>query len=175
MDWNAIGAVGEILGAIAVCLSLLYLAAQTRQSNRLGLGASERELHGAYQAINEFRVSNAVVWRKGLNDFYALSDEDKTLCSVLFANEVNNLDLLIKLRKKGLVTDQDLDTWGRWCASLILCPGCADWWETIGRPMLLDESRHYLDDILNDEENRPAPAIETVSWWSDDNRQQDDA
>ncbi len=32
MDWNAIGAVGEILGAVAVVATLGYLAVQTRHS-----------------------------------------------------------------------------------------------------------------------------------------------
>lgn len=32
MNWEAIGAVGEILGAIAVLLSLAYLAVQIRQN-----------------------------------------------------------------------------------------------------------------------------------------------
>ena len=32
MDWNAIGAVGEIVGALAVVVSLLYLATQVRHS-----------------------------------------------------------------------------------------------------------------------------------------------
>ncbi|NQV69442.1 MAG: hypothetical protein HQ498_05390 [Pseudohongiella sp.] len=35
MNWDAIGAVGEIAGAIAVVVSLIYLASQIRQSNRL--------------------------------------------------------------------------------------------------------------------------------------------
>jgi len=35
MNWEAIGAVGEIIGAIAVVATLLYLAAQTRQNNVL--------------------------------------------------------------------------------------------------------------------------------------------
>ena len=32
MDWNAIGAIGEIIGAIAVFLTLIYLAMQIRQN-----------------------------------------------------------------------------------------------------------------------------------------------
>lgn len=35
MNWEAIGAVGEILGALAVVATLGYLAAQTRQANHL--------------------------------------------------------------------------------------------------------------------------------------------
>ena len=32
MNWDAIGAIGELLGAVAVVLTLGYLAAQIRQS-----------------------------------------------------------------------------------------------------------------------------------------------
>jgi hypothetical protein len=32
MNWEAIGAVGEIVGAVAVILTLIYLAAQIRQN-----------------------------------------------------------------------------------------------------------------------------------------------
>ena len=34
MDWNAVGALGEGLGAVAVVFTLAYLAKQVRQSNR---------------------------------------------------------------------------------------------------------------------------------------------
>ena len=34
MDWDAIGAIGEIVGAMAVVASLLYLATQIRGQNR---------------------------------------------------------------------------------------------------------------------------------------------
>ncbi len=35
MNWTAVGAIGEALGAIAVVLTLAYLAKQVRQSNRI--------------------------------------------------------------------------------------------------------------------------------------------
>ena len=35
MNWDAIGAFGEILGATAVFVTLAYLAAQIRQANDL--------------------------------------------------------------------------------------------------------------------------------------------
>jgi hypothetical protein len=33
-DWNAIGAIGELAGAVGVVVSLLYLATQIRQNTR---------------------------------------------------------------------------------------------------------------------------------------------
>jgi len=35
VDWTAVGAAGELLGAVAVVASLLYVARQVKQSNRI--------------------------------------------------------------------------------------------------------------------------------------------
>ena len=35
MNWEAIGAIGEVIGALAVVASLIYLASQIRQNNKL--------------------------------------------------------------------------------------------------------------------------------------------
>ncbi len=44
MDWNAVGAIGEIGGAIAVVLTLIYLARQTRANTKAVAGSSSREI-----------------------------------------------------------------------------------------------------------------------------------
>ena len=35
MNWDMVGAIGEIVGALAVVVSLVYLAGQVSMSNRL--------------------------------------------------------------------------------------------------------------------------------------------
>ena len=40
MNWDAIGAIGEIVGASAVVISLVYLASQIRIQNRESRAAS---------------------------------------------------------------------------------------------------------------------------------------
>ena len=49
MNWEAIGAIGEILGALAVFSSLVYLANQIRAQNRESRIASVHELTEAYR------------------------------------------------------------------------------------------------------------------------------
>lgn len=44
MNWEAIGAIGELLGAVAVVLSLLYVALQVRSSTRQARFDASREL-----------------------------------------------------------------------------------------------------------------------------------
>jgi hypothetical protein len=50
MNWEAIGAVGEIVGALAVFSSLVYLASQIRVQNRESRVASVHEVTEAYRS-----------------------------------------------------------------------------------------------------------------------------
>jgi hypothetical protein len=49
MNWSAIGAVGEALGAIAVLVSLIYLARQIRQNTRMMKSTVRQQLAAASQ------------------------------------------------------------------------------------------------------------------------------
>ena len=42
MNWDAIGAIGEIVGAVAVLITLVYLALQVRQTRKMQLAESIR-------------------------------------------------------------------------------------------------------------------------------------
>ncbi len=54
MNWEAIAAVGEVAGALAVFVTLAYLARQVRQSNRQNLLSSFQH---TYDSINQFLES----------------------------------------------------------------------------------------------------------------------
>ena len=50
MNWEAIGAIGEVAGAVAVFASLVYLALQIRQNTRAIRGSAEREMVSLQQS-----------------------------------------------------------------------------------------------------------------------------
>ena len=50
MNWEAIGAIGEIVGAVAVVATLGYLAIQTRQSNKLARSNAVLQLQAENRA-----------------------------------------------------------------------------------------------------------------------------
>ena len=52
MNWEAIGAIGEVIGALGVIFTLIYLASQIRQSNRVGTVASEAQFRTLAQNVN---------------------------------------------------------------------------------------------------------------------------
>ena len=73
MDWEAIGAIGEIIGAIAVLLTIVYLADQIKQNTKAVKAATQ-------QAISD---ATTEVWRNACIDidrtekFYEISEKDK--------------------------------------------------------------------------------------------------
>ena len=51
-NWEAVGAIGEILGAIAVFVSLVYLAIQTRQNTRALRSAAFQQVRDSFADIS---------------------------------------------------------------------------------------------------------------------------
>jgi len=52
MNWDALGAVGDFAGAIAVFATLLYLAKQIKQTNQMARFETAREVIGQFNALN---------------------------------------------------------------------------------------------------------------------------
>lgn len=79
MNWNAVSAIGEILGALAVVLSLVYLASEVRIQNREARMASVHEIVEAFRdSINAFQdPDRAQVFVAGVSAFDDLSDSQR--------------------------------------------------------------------------------------------------
>lgn len=85
MSWDAAGAIGEIVGALAVVISLLYLSGQVRQTNRQ---ASNTSLQTVLQSEMNFAaiiLENAEIWDK-LNVGDPLSGREETRKGIILFN-----------------------------------------------------------------------------------------
>ena len=61
MNWDAMGALGKIVGAIAVIATLVYLARQVRQSVGFARVSQNRLLVESDEDINDLIVANPAV------------------------------------------------------------------------------------------------------------------
>ncbi|MGR8947519.1 MAG: hypothetical protein ACU84Q_05690 [Gammaproteobacteria bacterium] len=61
MNWDAIGAIGEIIGAVAVIATIIYLARQISQSVDVARASQNRNLMESYEAYNDLILSNPIV------------------------------------------------------------------------------------------------------------------
>ena len=95
MNWDAIGAIAELLGAIGVIASLIYLATQIRQSreqmsqngdlirSQLSMAVRESRQSGTHVLATD-REANRVFWA-GLESRSALSEDDRHQFDALIA------------------------------------------------------------------------------------------
>ena len=79
MNWEAAGAIGEIVGAAAVVTSLVYLAAQIRTQNREARAASVHQVMHEYSTaisrLHEPEMSE--IWVAAIEDFDSLTPSQR--------------------------------------------------------------------------------------------------
>lgn len=86
MNWDAIGAIGEVVGAIAVVISLLYLATQIRASARQSAATIELNTIAKFTDLLEVNVQSERVSRllvKALSGKKLTPDEEFSYLSQL--------------------------------------------------------------------------------------------
>lgn len=79
MNWEAIGAIGETVGALGVVITLIYLATQIRSQNRESRIAAVHELTEAFRgAIMSFQDPNlAAIFVRAKENFEDLPEEER--------------------------------------------------------------------------------------------------
>lgn len=112
MNWEAIGAVGEIIGALGVIASLFYVAYQVRQNTHQGKlnttaleSANSEALNAATNDVRLRLAENpelAKLYTKGLNDPHSLSDEEMIRFRMFVASGVSNGQLIYESSKRGV-------------------------------------------------------------------------
>jgi hypothetical protein len=80
MNWDAISALSQLVGSIAVVVSVLYLAVQLRSSTRVARVAAQDAAAAALRDVTKPFMENAELgrlWRIGLENFQSLSADDQ--------------------------------------------------------------------------------------------------
>ena len=85
MNWDALGAVAELLGAIAVIVSIIYLAAQVRQTRlQLQSQAEDNITSRAFEAYSPvYEGNNASIFRRGLESPESLNADEAFIFKLL--------------------------------------------------------------------------------------------
>ena len=122
-DW---GAVGEILGGIAVFLSLGYLALQIRQSNiqakaeSLRIGTQSWVLQQQKAFDSEEKVA---FMRRALNDFTGLSQDEKGRLWAILLGYIAPFDNLYNQYEAGLLRKEVFESIEGAFISIVTSPG----------------------------------------------------
>jgi hypothetical protein len=158
MNWDAIGAMGEWAGAVAVVVTLFYLAMQVRQSNVVALAEAERDFwtgwHGVVNRVG-FDLEAASRFQHGLHDYRSLSQPEKLVFHTQMCGPFNQAEIAVQLNAKGLLTKFATESVLDNVVSLILTQGGADWWEECGQGFAVYSQ---IEDWRKREDRKIAPA-----------------
>ena len=92
MNWDAVGAIGEIIGAAMVLVTLVYLSQQIRQSNKIATASSEISIRGNFGSINAAIYEDAEmaeIFVKAEDPAYQFSKIEYTRLRLLLTQLVN--------------------------------------------------------------------------------------
>jgi hypothetical protein len=152
MNWNAVAAVAELLAAIGVIASLVYLAGQVRSSGRQARQAAIQsvvnQMNTVWTSMSATR-EHAGVWVEGSKGVDALVDEiDQVRFSALMLSIMRPYEEIFYYRGDGLVDDWTWEAIKEQCHALMGSPGFADWWELRGNWFSSDFQLH-IQQVLN--------------------------
>jgi len=149
MNWDAIGAVGEAVGAIGVVATLAYLAVQIRQNT----GATRAASHLAIiEALNQGNLAQAQdaelaqIWVSGLKDRGVLTETERQRFDSLCLAYFHVFDSLWYSAKVGTAERDLLLSEEKGFVYLMDSPGVYDWWEA--NPYAFSpEFRNYMEEF----------------------------
>ena len=164
MNWDAIGAVGELAGALAVLITLIYLAVQLRQNTNLASGAAQREVMASFQ-LNLDRVrTNPQLVQKGLAQFDSLSHAEQLEFTMIINQFVNHLEQPLRMLNRGLETQDTVDVYGDICMAILQEPGGLELWE-LTKPLFFPLARQYVEERFKNPGTLPPPISKGLPWW----------
>ncbi len=166
MNWDAIGAIAELLGAIGVIASLIYLATQIRQS-REQMGQNTRALRaGAYQqlhedigaSVNTMPVPAMQLVRLGNEDFHGLTEDDAYLYSQWAVRLVISFENAHYQYRIGMLDEDRWMVYRSAVQGFFGFSGFSQWWKSdagVGvRNILSPEFVALVEEILGEEPDR---------------------
>ncbi len=151
MNWEAIGSIGEALGAIGVVVSLLYLATQIRQNTSAIRGGTAQQVTNRAGEIAQsiaLNPSMTEIRYRGLRDPDSLSEQEARQFAGLMLAVFRAYENAAYQFRRGFLDP------GEWAglynnlSSTVRQPGFKAWWTRLGRDGFSPEFRSLVDEIM---------------------------
>ena len=152
MNWDAVGAGAELLGAIATVATLVYLSVQIRQNTKMGqidtkaTRSEQRFQQSAF--IAQSSEVNRLFWT-GLHNPESLDVDEYRYFESIFGAYLYAFEAAFGLHKEGALSESE---WTGQIASvtwLLPLPGFQQYWSTWGDQYPTDYST-FIESMISD-------------------------
>ena len=133
MNWEAVSAVGQIIGAIAVVISVVYLAVQVRSNARQMRLASMRSMSDAFNRWLQSMAENPHIgelWYRGMRDFDSLEGGDLARYSALMDHQFRIYEDMYYQKVEGHLDPRVWRGFEAPMRDIIAYPGIQAWWRS---------------------------------------------
>ena len=127
MNWDAIGAIGELIGGAVVIVTIIYLARQVRQNtHQVRLNSNQAVDVSNNAAFDPIYIpENHDVWYRGHLDYDSLTDKEAQLFEMLMFRLLGSFMTTSYHYDEGGYTNEFYHTLEQYFASVISTPGGA--------------------------------------------------
>ena len=162
MNWEAAGAIGEILGALLVVATLVYLSRQIRQHGIATTSGSMDAWFSDYNALvleGFHNLENASLLQEGFTNFRGLDRPQQFQFHMWMVTHTLSLQNMYLQTRANTMHTELAEAVLTFNASLLQLPGTNHWWEASRQIFHPD----FIADM--DERMKLVPAVDNMWPW----------
>jgi hypothetical protein len=147
MSLQDLANLGEVIGAIAVIVSLIYLAVQIRENTRAMRRAATQDIHRSLNDQTRCLVESpdlAALYFRASQRPEELTGEERFRFQFLLTYVLSNFELAIEYYREGLLSDDMIEGFVQGLRPLFENPLVVEWWEAEGQGTFSPELRDLL-------------------------------
>jgi len=158
VNWDAVGAAAELVGATGVIASLFYLGTQIRQNTR---SVRASNYHAVVTNLSNLSAaigrdgSTADVFVRGQSDFHGLSPTERKQFVMLLVSLFRNYEDIFYQFSQEMLDESLAKGWAHSMTRYFWQPGVQIWW-----PAWRDDCHREFRDFL---ENSTPPSSKSIA------------
>ncbi len=153
MNWEALGALAELAGAVGVIFSLLYLATQIRAQNRESKLSASRDMSASFNVFLGDMAKDtglADIYIRGMTDFLALDEVERLRCSSHLNRVCRVFESMYLQYIHGSLDPSSWEGMDNILKDSLVANGFRQWWQ-LRRHWYSREFAGYVDALLEDD------------------------
>jgi hypothetical protein len=138
---------GEVIGAIAVIASLIYLAFEIRQNTQAMRRAATQDIHRSLNEQARCLVESpdlAALFFRASQRPSELTGEERFRFQMLLTYALSNFEMALGYYREGLLGDEMIEGFVKGLRPLFENPLVVEWWEAEGHGTFSHELRDFL-------------------------------
>jgi len=158
LNWDAVGAIGEIVGAVMVLVTLVYLSIQIRNNTKEVQSENVHRVTDSFNQLNLLVASDerlAELWHRGMANYDDLSDTERASFGFIQLAAFRIYDSLYYQIQRGTGDEQqwkgELNTINWFFSS----PGARTWWR-LQQFAFSPDFQRFIDEIVCEQADNDA-------------------